>query len=95
MLFLGIGSAAVSAFYPVASRSTQLAASIVVPPLSSMSTDDIPSDYEGEDLSPTEQTVVVDENVDDELIRDQLKRELLLMASTTGTCSMFHRVGFS
>mmetsp|Transcript_16121 Transcript_16121/g.35857 ORF Transcript_16121/g.35857 Transcript_16121/m.35857 type:complete len:294 (-) Transcript_16121:122-1003(-) len=81
-LLLVVGTVAVSAFHPVNTRPLSKV-SIMVPPLRSMSPDDFPSDYDGEDLSPTEQSVVVDENEDDDLIRDQLKRELLLMASTT------------
>ena len=41
-----------------------------------------PSDYDGEDLSP-EKSVAVDENEEDAVIRDQLKRELLLLSSVS------------
>lgn len=42
-----------------------------------------PSDYDMEDLPPSEKSVVVDDNEEDILIRDALKRELLLLASVT------------
>ena len=49
-----------------------------------MSTEDIPSDYESEDLrSGNDKKVKVDTDENDALIRDELKRELLLFASTT------------
>ncbi|KAL7569299.1 hypothetical protein ACA910_016845 [Epithemia clementina (nom. ined.)] len=41
-----------------------------------------PSDYDEQDLSP-EKSVAVDENEDDAIIRDQLKRELLLLSSVS------------
>jgi len=42
-----------------------------------------PSDYDADDLLPSEKSVIVDENVEDIDIRDALKRELLLLASVT------------
>lgn len=45
--------------------------------------DDAPSDYDSEDLLPVTKEVTVDENEDDALIRDELKRELLLLSSIT------------
>lgn len=43
-----------------------------------------PSDYDTEDLPPTERDVYVSyDDDDDEAIRDALKRELLLLASVT------------
>lgn len=51
--------------------------------LYSMSTDDAPSDYDSTDLTPDMKTAVVDTNDADVYIRDDLKRELLLLASVT------------
>ena len=45
--------------------------------------DDAPSDYDTSDLPPDEKEVTVDDNEEDSLIRDALKRELLLLASMT------------
>jgi len=42
-----------------------------------------PSDYDTDDLPPSEKSVVVDEKEEDIQIRDALKRELLLLASVT------------
>ena len=42
-----------------------------------------PSDYDTDDLEPSEKSVIVDENEEDVQIRDALKRELLLLASVT------------
>lgn len=42
-----------------------------------------PSDYDMDDLPPSEKSVIVDENEEDVRIRDALKRELLLLASVT------------
>lgn len=42
-----------------------------------------PSDYDSADLLPERKEVIVDENQEDALIRDALKRELLLLASVT------------
>lgn len=42
-----------------------------------------PSDYDMDDLEPSEKSVIVDENEEDVQIRDALKRELLLLASVT------------
>lgn len=56
---------------------------------SELSLSDSPSDYDFDDLTPTEKTVSVDENEEDEVLRDALKRELLLLASITsrGECA--------
>ena len=48
-----------------------------------MSTDDAPSDYDSTDLTPDTKTAVVDTNDADVYIHDDLKRELLLLASVT------------
>ena len=45
--------------------------------------DDAPSDYDASDLLPTEKQVTIDTDPDDAIIRDELKRELLLLASVT------------
>jgi hypothetical protein len=46
--------------------------------------DDVgPSDYDSSDLLPEQKEVTVDVNEEDALIRDALKRELLLLASVT------------
>ena len=45
--------------------------------------DDAPSDYDTSDLLPTEKQVSIDTDPNDALIRDELKRELLLLASVT------------
>mmetsp|Transcript_11230 Transcript_11230/g.20476 ORF Transcript_11230/g.20476 Transcript_11230/m.20476 type:complete len:307 (-) Transcript_11230:279-1199(-) len=50
---------------------------------SSADLDDSPSDYDPSDLGPDEKTVTVDTNESDAVIRDALKRELLLLASIT------------
>lgn len=54
----------------------------------SMVDDDYPSDYDGDDLE-SEKSVFVDTDEDDEVIRDALKRELILLASVTnrGMCA--------
>jgi len=58
-------------------------------PLFSMPDDDYPSDYDMDDLEPTEKTVAVDMDEGDAAIRDELKRELILLASVTnrGMCA--------
>lgn len=45
--------------------------------------DSSPSDYDTVDLPPDQREAIVDENEEDALIRDELKRELLLLASVT------------
>jgi hypothetical protein len=42
-----------------------------------------PSDYDTDDLRPDQKSVTVDDKEEDALIRDDLKRELLLLASVT------------
>jgi len=51
--------------------------------LHSMSTDDAPSDYDAEDLTPAKKSVEFDTREEDSEIRDALKRELLLLSSVT------------
>jgi len=57
--------------------------------LFSMPDDPYPSDYDADDLESTEKTVSVDMDEDDAAIRDELKRELILLASVTnrGMCA--------
>ena len=84
LLALASASVSVSAFAPTNSAtSVRSLLSTTTILHQSMSTDDIPSDYQADDLSSGDQTVVVDEDESDERIREDLKRELLLMASTT------------
>lgn len=54
-----------------------------------MPDDPYPSDYDADDLESTEKTVSVDMDESDAVIRDELKRELILLASVTnrGMCS--------
>lgn len=77
----------VEAFGPQALPRSQVPSQISPSPIAlrqSMSTEDIPSDYESEDLrSGNDKKVKVDTDENDALIRDELKRELLLFASTT------------
>lgn len=51
--------------------------------LKDYSEDSGPSDYDSSDLLPETKEVTVDEREEDSLIRDALKRELLLLASVT------------
>mmetsp|Transcript_2729 Transcript_2729/g.5873 ORF Transcript_2729/g.5873 Transcript_2729/m.5873 type:complete len:304 (+) Transcript_2729:223-1134(+) len=56
----------------------------------SMPDDDYPSDYDADDLESSKaKTVSVDMDEEDALIRDELKRELILLASVTnrGMCA--------
>lgn len=47
--------------------------------------DDVsPSDYDSDDLVQTEKTVTIDEREEDEIIRQELKQELMLLSSVTG-----------
>mmetsp|Transcript_26488 Transcript_26488/g.55983 ORF Transcript_26488/g.55983 Transcript_26488/m.55983 type:complete len:316 (-) Transcript_26488:1910-2857(-) len=57
--------------------------------LFSMPDDPYPSDYDKDDLESTERAVSVDMDEDDAAIRDELKRELILLASVTnrGMCA--------
>ena len=48
-----------------------------------MEDDSAPSDYDADDLVETERHATLDEDEDDAIIRDELKRELLLLASVT------------
>lgn len=54
-----------------------------------MPDDPYPSDYDVDDLEPTQKKVSVDVNEEDATIRDEIKRELILLASVTnrGTCA--------
>lgn len=55
-----------------------------------MPDDDYPSDYDADDLESSKaRTVSVDMDEEDALIRDELKRELILLASVTnrGMCA--------
>ena len=81
-----------TAFFLLLLNSATVVQSFVVAPalssrLSSRTTPlynvDAPSDYDMEDLSPSEKAVYVTYDDDDEAIRDALKRELLLLASVT------------
>eukprot|EP00584_Thalassiosira_punctigera_P010596 CAMPEP_0172534474 /NCGR_PEP_ID=MMETSP1067-20121228/6827_1 /TAXON_ID=265564 ORGANISM="Thalassiosira punctigera, Strain Tpunct2005C2" /NCGR_SAMPLE_ID=MMETSP1067 /ASSEMBLY_ACC=CAM_ASM_000444 /LENGTH=303 /DNA_ID=CAMNT_0013319273 /DNA_START=72 /DNA_END=983 /DNA_ORIENTATION=- len=69
----------------VSTRQTQQQTSRLL----SMPDDDYPSDYDADDLESTEKTVSVDTDEDDAAIRDELKRELILLASVTnrGMCA--------
>jgi len=53
------------------------------------SSESAPSDYDSADLGPVEKVVSIDEKEEDTRIRDELKRELLLIASVTnrGECA--------
>jgi len=55
----------------------------------SLPDDDYPSDYDADDLQSSTKTVAVDEEEGDAAIRDELKRELILLASVTnrGMCA--------
>ena len=55
----------------------------------SMPDDPYPSDYDADDLESTEKTVSVDIDENDAIIRDELKRELILLSSVTnrGSCA--------
>lgn len=57
--------------------------------LFSMPDDPYPSDYDADDLESTQKKVSVDMNEEDAAIRDEIKRELILLASVTnrGTCA--------
>ena len=54
----------------------------IVRPLSAFDSDPAPSDYASDDLEGP-RTVAVDDNEEDAMIRDSLKRELLLLSSVT------------
>lgn len=45
--------------------------------------EDAPSDYGIEDIAPTQQELNVDSNSEDKIIREELKKELLLLSSIT------------
>jgi hypothetical protein len=71
---------AANCFVPILPRQS---AAIIGSSFFAYDSDGAPSDYDSFDLAPETQQVVVDENEDDILIRDTLKRELLLLASVT------------
>jgi hypothetical protein len=50
---------------------------------STIDDDDGPSDYDPQDILPSQKEVIVDTDEGDEIIRDELKRELLLLGSIT------------
>jgi PAP_fibrillin len=80
-------STTVSAFtsghggFPTKPRTLSKPSSIII--LFDYADDSSPSDYDTGDLSPDVKEVMVDEKEEDEVIRDALKRELLLLASVT------------
>ena len=67
-------------------RSSRFSPSKTAPSTTSLfdyADDGAPSDYDSEDLLPLDKEVTVDDNADDASIRDELKRELLLLSSIT------------
>jgi hypothetical protein len=64
----------------LSSRSSTTASTTI---LFDYAEDSSPSDYDTGDLPPDVKEVMVDEKEEDEVIRDALKRELLLLASVT------------
>lgn len=85
LLFIEFHCASVAGFGPRLLRS-RIAATGKSTPLVILRDyvdDSGPSDYDTEDLLPEQKEVTVDENEEDALIRDALKRELLLLASVT------------
>eukprot|EP00956_Cyclotella_meneghiniana_P012381 scaffold17608_cov75-Cyclotella_meneghiniana.AAC.3 len=74
---------------PSMHRQTPSASTHINNILFSMPDDDYPSDYDVDDIQSTTKTVAVDEDENDATIRDELKRELILLASVTnrGMCS--------
>jgi hypothetical protein len=74
VLLLALLDTTVHSLVAPSARSTRLAPLYAFEP---------PSDYDAQDLSPTEKSVTVTYDDDDEAIRDALKRELLLLSSVT------------
>eukprot|EP00566_Odontella_aurita_P019610 CAMPEP_0113568086 /NCGR_PEP_ID=MMETSP0015_2-20120614/23649_1 /TAXON_ID=2838 /ORGANISM="Odontella" /LENGTH=301 /DNA_ID=CAMNT_0000470579 /DNA_START=14 /DNA_END=919 /DNA_ORIENTATION=+ /assembly_acc=CAM_ASM_000160 len=74
-----------AAFVNPSAASKPRSGSLAAPaPLRSMSTDDIPSDYESEDLTPPgHPSVAVDTDEEDAVLREALKSELLVLSSAT------------
>jgi hypothetical protein len=70
-----------AAFSPTAASRMYRSGSSSLIPRFDYADGDGPSDYDTLDLPPDQKEVTVDENEDDALIRDALKRELLLVAS--------------
>ena len=78
-----LGSCSVSALQaPSFRRMRRTEDGFGLQPLFAFDADEAPSDYDSEDL-PGEKKLAVDENEEDALIRDSLKRELLLLSSVT------------
>jgi len=69
------------AFSPPLPHSKRTNTNVIL--FSTEENDDAPSDYDVSDLLPTEKQVSIDTDPNDALIRDELKRELLLLASVT------------
>lgn len=85
LLFIEFHCASVAGFGPrlLPSRIAATGKSTPLVILRDYVDDSGPSDYDTEDLLPEQKEVTVDENEEDALIRDALKRELLLLASVT------------
>mmetsp|Transcript_6286 Transcript_6286/g.18052 ORF Transcript_6286/g.18052 Transcript_6286/m.18052 type:complete len:298 (-) Transcript_6286:33-926(-) len=85
LLFIEFHFASVAGFGPrlLPSRIAATGKSTPLVILRDYVDDSGPSDYDTEDLLPEQKEVTVDENEEDALIRDALKRELLLLASVT------------
>ena len=86
LVFLATFGDEVSSFSP-AELATN--AAIHRPPTCMFSMPDAPSDYDADDLESTDKTVSVDMDESDAVIRDELKRELILLSSVTnrGSCA--------
>jgi hypothetical protein len=90
LLLLANFGGEVSSFSPSALVATRAAAQHRQPTfIFSMPDDPYPSDYDADDLESTEKTVSVDIDENDAIIRDELKRELILLSSVTnrGACA--------
>lgn len=86
LLVLATCGVEVSSF---ASSSSAVAQHRQLTHIFSMPDDPYPSDYDADDLESTEKTVSVDVDEGDAIIRDELKRELILLSSVTnrGSCA--------
>lgn len=86
VLFLATFGGEVSSFSPAALATAQHRQPTHI---LSMPDDPYPSDYDADDLESTEKTVSVDMDENDSIIRDELKRELILLSSVTnrGSCA--------
>jgi len=90
LLFLANFGGEVSSFSPAALVPIRAAAQHRQPThIFSMPDDPYPSDYDADDLESTDKTVSVDMDENDAIIRDELKRELILLSSVTnrGACA--------